>query len=174
VKRYLLPIIVLLFFILEGTIFQIFAPERYGMTYLIIPRFIIVVIIMIGAFYGRVYAVVYGLCFGLLYDVVYTEILGVYMFGMGFLGYICSISYEGKQRNFFPIILTTIAAITLLEYYLFGIFFILNNADMTGKQFFLERLLPTIGLNLVFTLIIIYPMRKVLIYFQKKDDPMSL
>ncbi|WP_078555362.1 rod shape-determining protein MreD [Bacillus alkalicellulosilyticus] len=172
-SRFLLPAIVFIFFILEGTVFQIFAPERYGATFVIIPRMVLITIVIIGIIRGRTSGVLFGIGFGLLYDVVYTEMLGVYMFSMGVIGYVCSLPYRPIQRSYFLIVLTCIIAVIIQEYYLFGVYSLLGIAHMTSEQFLYSRFSSTLLFNIFLSLILVGPLRKYVQYLDRMEKQLD-
>lgn len=166
-KRFLLPALIFLLFIFEGTIFQVFAFERYGVNLVIVPHFTVIVIIMAGIFLGRKHGVLYGLVFGLLYDVIYTDMLGVYLFSLGVLGYVSSLSYKRIKQSMFFVILVVLTSLILLEYFVFGIHLLLRTTTVSGEVFFFMRLLPTLGLNFVVALVLFFPLRKLLLSLEQ-------
>ncbi|WP_026671467.1 rod shape-determining protein MreD [Alkalihalobacterium bogoriense] len=171
--RFILPALVFLFFILEGTVFQVFSPERYGASFVLIPRLVLISTVIIGAFRGRVSGVCYGLIFGLLYDIVYTEILGVYMFSMGLIGYICSLPYKLVQQSFFLLACIIMVAVSIQEYYLYGMYTMLGVAYISPDQFFYERFLPTFIFNIVISIIIIVPLQKLNRYVEEFEKQLE-
>lgn len=173
-RMIVLSLIVLALFVIEGTLFQVFAPELFGASAVFVPRFAVIVIVTLGIFYGRMTGIFYGICFGLLYDVIYTEILGIYMFSFGLIGYIFSLSYRPIQNSYFFHFLVCIGSVIFLEYFLYGLLYLFEISTMTAGQFFYERFLSTVGLNFVFALIFLYPLRKLIFYYQKKEDPMAM
>ncbi len=172
--RFILSLILFFLFVLEGSFFQVFAPELFGMEIDLVPRFIVVIIVIIGIYYGRPTAILYGICFGLLYDAVYTEILGVYMFTFGLVGYIFSLEYRAIQNSYFYNLLICLLAVVCVEYFTYGFLYLFEVTTMSHVQFFSERLLSTVGLNLIFTLIVLYPMQKLIRFYKKKEDPMAV
>lgn len=172
--RFVLSLIIFALFIVEGSLFQVFAPELYSSELIFVPRFTIIIIVIIGIFFGRPTAMLYGIIFGLSYDVVYTEILGVYSFTFGIIGYIFSLEYRAIQVSYFYNLLICLGAIIVVEYFSYGILYMVELTSMTHSEFFLDRFLSTVGLNLIFTLIVLYPMRRLVQYYKKKEDPMAL
>lgn len=166
-KRFLLPLLIFLLFILEGTIFQVFSLERYGVKLVMVPHFVVIVIIMAGIFLGRKHGVLYGLVFGLLYDVIYTDMLGVYLFSLGMLGYVSSLSYRRIKQSAFLAIVIVLTSLILLEYFVYGIHLLLRMTTMEGDVFFFIRLLPTLGLNFVVILAFYLPLRKLLLSLEQ-------
>lgn len=166
-KRFLLPTLIFLLFIFEGTIFQVFSFERYGLKLILVPHFTVIVIIMAGIFLGRKHGVLYGLVFGLLYDVIYTDMLGMYLFSMGVLGYVSSLSYRRIKQSLFWAILIVLTSLTLLEYFVYGLHLLLRTTTMGGEVFFFMRYLPTLGLNFVVALAMYVPLKKLLLSLEQ-------
>ncbi|WP_209121973.1 rod shape-determining protein MreD [Alkalihalobacillus sp. BA299] len=169
-NRILLPLVMLLIFVIEGSLFQVFAPEQYGSDLLYIPRFVIVAMVIIGIFLGRTHAIIYGLIFGILYDVVYTELLGVYMFCLALIAYLLSVSHLYVRRSYTLVVLVTMVAVFIVEYFTYGINLMLNITEMMHEEFFSRRLLSTLGLNFLFSLILLYPLRKYLLYLKQMEE----
>ncbi|RXI98402.1 rod shape-determining protein MreD [Anaerobacillus alkaliphilus] len=169
-QRFLLPFIIFLLFIIEGTIMQIITPERFGSDYIIIPRFAFVVVIIVAIFFGRTTGTVYALVLGLLQDVIYTHVLGVYMFSMAFITYLLGFSFKVFQKNLFLLIITAVFGTILLDYLVYGIYSMIGITTILHNLFFYERLMPSLIVNTVFLIIFSFPLRKLLIFLQNKDD----
>lgn len=169
-QRFFLPSIIFFLFIIEGTFMQVIAPDRFGLNFLIIPRFAFVIVIVISVFFGRTTGMIYGLILGLFQDVVYTHILGVYIFSMAFITYLLGFSYKIFQKNVFLLIFTAIFGTILLDYLVFGIYSMVGITNLFHERFFYERLLPSLVVNGAFLVIIVYPLRKLLYFLQNKDD----
>lgn len=99
--RYLLFLVLFIFFIFEGTVFQIIAPDMFGTPYTFVPRWVFAIIIFAGIYRGRATGTMYAVIFGVIYDVVFMSILGIYAFGMGLIAYLLSISIPFFQRILF-------------------------------------------------------------------------
>lgn len=165
-NRYLLPTIIFLLFIIEGTVFQVFANSFLSTEVIIVPRFSFILVMMSSIFLGRSMGTVFGMGLGLLYDIIYTHILGVYIFSMALVAYILSFSYRVFQRNLLLLLFTIIVSVICLEYLIYGINTIIGITELSHERFLTERLYPGVILNSAFTIIIIFPMRKLLIYIQ--------
>lgn len=167
--RFVLPLVVLILFVLEGTLFQVFAPEQYNVPFFLIPRFVVIVIVITGIYRGKKFGTLYGIISGLFFDVVYTEVLGPYMFTMGLIGYLFSLPYKPIQKRYTLVALLALGAVMFLEYFLYGINYLLNRTSLSHASFFYWRFLPTLGLNFIFLLIILYPLRRFLLYLKKLE-----
>ncbi|MCY8499190.1 rod shape-determining protein MreD, partial [Bacillus atrophaeus] len=79
-KRFLLPLIMLVVFSAESIYTDLVKLPFVTDDQLAVPHFLMVVLIFMSAYINKKHAVVYGFIFGLLYDINYTGLLGVYMF----------------------------------------------------------------------------------------------
>lgn len=168
--RFLLPFIIFALFIFEGTIFQVFSPERFGSDWIVIPRFAFLFVIVISIFLGRTTGIIYALSLGFFEDVIYTHILGIYMFSMALVAYLLGFTYKIFQKNIFLLVTTAIFGSILLDYLVYGIHFMIGVTDLIHEQFFYERLLPSLIANSVFIILFAHPLRKFLLFLQKSDD----
>lgn len=166
-KRFLLVVLVFLAFLLESTFVELIPPERFEIDRVFVPRFMIVLIMLISLFYNRNKAILYALIFGLLYDVVYTDIIGVYMFSFPLVVYVISLSMKVLHANLLVVFFIVAFGLSLLEGLIFGILYIANIAQMDWNQFVYDRLFPTLVLNGVFLIMIYYPMKNYLLRLEK-------
>ncbi|MBB5174385.1 rod shape-determining protein MreD [Texcoconibacillus texcoconensis] len=170
-NRYLIIIVLFLMFIIEGTWFQYFLADRFMIEFQWVPRFVLVLIIYIGLFHGRLTGVIYALAFGILYDVVYGPFLGVYTFSFGLISYILCWPLYIVRRNVSLNIVAATIAVLFIEYFVYLINDVLGLAMLSHEAFIYERLLPTIGINFVFAVMISYPWRKLLEEIRKRMNP---
>lgn len=161
-------IVLFVVFILEGTIYQIFAPDQYGVEYLFIPRWMFMLVLFTGIFRGRGYGLFYAIIFGVFYDIVYSSVLGVYTFGMGVIAYLLSISVPFIKNNLSIAILLTTLGVGLLEYYVYGMMLLLGITAMPHDEFLSIRFLPTLFMNLTVLAFAAYPLRMGFQYLDKK------
>ncbi len=168
--RFLLPFFIFLLFIIEGTVFQVFSPDRFGSEAIIIPRFAFIVVIVITIFLGRTTGGIYAIVLGLFQDVIYTHVLGIYIFSMFFTAYLLGFTYKIFQKNLYLLIITAVFGTLVLDYLVYGIHLMVGITNLVHEQFFYERLLPSLVVNSVFMIIIAFPLRKFLLFLQKSDD----
>lgn len=113
-SRYYPAALLLFLLVIEGTIVPNAVANFLQMDAVMVPRFLIVVIVFIGIFIGRKESLILGLIFGCIYDIVYTEFLGIYAFGLGFIGYLFAFSTKRIQDSVIvPIVLSCVAIIFL-------------------------------------------------------------
>ncbi|PYZ97340.1 rod shape-determining protein MreD [Alteribacter lacisalsi] len=168
--RYSVFIVLFLLFILEGTIYQIFAPDLHGFNYTLVPRWVLGVIVFAGILQGRGIGLSYAIGFGIMYDIIYAPLLGVYSFGMALVVYLMSVPVPSVQKNMGMTILLALLAITGFEYFIYGIYSLMGLASMPHDQFFYYRLLPTFVFNGLLFIAAGYFIRKWLLLVNRRRD----
>lgn len=168
--RFLFIMTLFILFIIEGTVVQVFAPDRWGLSIVMVPRFIVVILIISSLFLGRFQGLVLGFIFGLMYDVVYGNILGVYAFSMAFIGYFSGVTFRIFQHNIFLILTTVIVALFVHELIVYGILTLVNFVVMDFELFLMEKLIPTLVLNVIFALLVSFPLRTILVQMREEEE----
>ncbi|WP_413362899.1 rod shape-determining protein MreD [Lysinibacillus sp. 3P01SB] len=152
--RYLIPFVAVLLFLLEPE-FAKFSPIYFkDYTAYLVPRFLILYLIFISIYYNRKRAVIYGLIFGLLYDVFYIDIIGLYSVLYPLVCFIAGWSIKFIHQH---LLITTVLAVLLvagMEFLLYEFFLLIDFTAMPFMEFLNGRLLPTIGANLLFLLML--------------------
>lgn len=152
--RWMLPAIAVVLFLVEPT-FSMLSPIRMGENALIIvPRFLILFLIFVAVYYNRKRAYIYAALFGLLYDVIYIDVIGLYT---GLYVGVCFIAAWCVKFIHQHILIVTILAMLLMSvmeiilYYFYGF---TGVTDMSIMEFLLHRLLPTVGANFIYLLLL--------------------
>ena len=152
--RFLIPFVGVLLFLVEP-IFAKFSPIHLeDATFYLVPRFSILYLIFISIYYNRKKAVIYGIIFGLLYDVIYIGIIGLYVVLYPAACFLAGWSVKFIHQH---LIITTVLAVLLvavMEFVLYEFFLLIDFTSMLMEQFLYNRLLPTIGANLLFLLML--------------------
>jgi len=158
-RRLYLPLILFLFLVLEGVAIDMLPRNVLESDLLFTPHWVLVFLVYIAVFYDKdstYYSVMYALLFGLLIDIVYTGILGLYMFSYGLVTYIVHGLKKVLHGNFYVIVLLGLLGIALSEIAIFIVFTVVEIINVSWQTYFLNRLLPSLLLNLIF-LVILYP-----------------
>ncbi|MBP1995917.1 rod shape-determining protein MreD [Paenibacillus eucommiae] len=169
--RHLLWVMLFFVFILEGTIISWILPASWQTTHLFIaPHFTLVLIIFIGLFVHRHTALIYGLIFGLLHDFIYYgNMLGIYSFAMGLVGYLAGL-VQRRQPNlvFYNLLIIGLGQL-LFEFINYGLNRLFSIMETDLQFAFFYYMLPSVLLNLLFALLVYVPLRKLL----ERIDPMQ-
>lgn len=168
--HFLFLLTIFILFIIEGTVLQVFSPDYWGMQVIMVPRFVVVLLIFGALFLGRIQGLFMGLLFGLMYDVVYGSVIGIYGFSMALVSYFSGLTFRIFQQNIFLILLTVLVALTLHEFLVYGVFYLINFADMDVHFFFFNRVIPTLVLNMIFAILVSYPARVILQQLQQEEN----
>lgn len=163
-RKFLLPLLLLLFFILESIFVELMPPKVFGNEYILVPHFLIIAIILLTVYGPKNYGVLYGLLFGLWFDIVYTEIMGIYLCLFPLVAYICYKLMKVLQTNIVMVTFISILGVAFLELGAYEMNVLINRTGMTFATFSMDRLIPTLILNLIFVILTIYPFKK---HFEK-------
>lgn len=168
-NHFLFLLTIFLLFVIEGTVVQIFSPERWGLSMMIIPRFVVVMVIYSALYLGRIQGLFIGLTFGLLYDVVYGEVIGIHAFAMAIVGYFSGLTFKVFQQSYVIILATIFISLFVHEFIIYALLSLIDYIDMGLKFFFFKKVIPTTALNLIFALLIAYPVNMILTQLKKEE-----
>lgn len=162
-KPILLFVIIFCFFLLQGTVFQIFTPAWFGYHFIAIPHLVLIGSCMIGFFFRRSTAVQYAVVFGFLLDITSSNIFGVYAFCLGITTYFLTLLSKWVHLNFFVVFFIVELAIALVEIEVFGIYSLIHKVTMSFQEMLVWRLPPTLILNGCLIILIFFPFRRFLL-----------
>lgn len=152
--RLVMPFIAIILFLVEPT-FSMISPIRIAENaYIIVPRFLILFLIFMAVYYNRKRAYIYAVFFGLFYDIIYIDVIGLYT---GLYLIVCFLAAWCVKYIHQHILIVTILAIllvSLMEFVLFYFYSFTGITTMAMTSFISQRLLPTIGANLIFLLLL--------------------
>lgn len=155
-KRIFVLLFLFLFLILEGVAIK-FLPSNIVLSdQMFVPHWILIILILVEMFFDRgssYNALIYAFIFGLLIDVVYTGILGVYMFSYGIVIYMVHVSKKLLHGNFLVTFLFSILGLVLGDLLITFIYDLVGVIKVSWEHYWLNRLLPTVLLNIVFFII---------------------
>ncbi|MBU8690133.1 rod shape-determining protein MreD [Priestia megaterium] len=169
-KRFVLPILVLVVFMFESIFVNFVAMASPWRDWILSPHFVVVVLAFMSVYYHPKQAMLYGVILGFMYDIAFTDVLGVYALGLPAVCYIVSKLMKIFQQNTLIVICMSLLAVAIIEFYVYGINSIINISDMTIGRFLQERFYATIILNAMFALIFAFPLQRCFQYFAKFID----
>ncbi|TCJ02426.1 rod shape-determining protein MreD [Cytobacillus praedii] len=163
-RKFLLPLLLMLFFIIESIFVELMPPKVFGNEYILVPHFLMIAIILLTVYGPKNYGVLYGFLFGLLFDIVYTEIMGIYLCLFPLVAYICYKLMKILQTNIVMVTFISIVGVALLELGAYEMNVIINRTNMTFASYSMDRLIPTLTLNFIFIILTVYPFKR---HFEK-------
>lgn len=168
--HFLFILTLFILFVIEGTVAQVFSPDRWGIPILMIPRFVVVLLIFSALFLGRIQGLFIGLVFGLLYDIVYGSVIGIYGFSMALVGYFSGLTFRIFQQNLFSILFTVLVSLVIHEFIVYGLLYLIRYIQMDLDFFFFQKVIPTLVLNMIFALLVSYPVRMILVQMKQEEE----
>ncbi|ANE47169.1 hypothetical protein SY83_13845 [Paenibacillus swuensis] len=158
-----LSIILLVLFVLEGSIFPWLIPGSWQDMVRFAPHLAFVVIIYIAIFLNRYYALTFGLLFGALHDIIYyNHMLGIYTFCMGVTAYIAGFMFRGGVNGIAQAMIIIIWFNFLLDSMIYGIYMLFSKTTLEYSWVFMHMILPSLFINALFALMIYIPLRRYL------------
>jgi rod shape-determining protein MreD len=152
-------LVMLLLFIIEGTIMPWIIPELW--LHRLVPHFTFVFVLYSALYTGRHTALMLGIAFGFLQDIVfYGHMLGVHSFAMGICGYLAGLLLE-RRRVPLMMALSVIGLGCLL--YDSIVYLIYRAFEITHDLYayaIMEYILPSLFLQLGFALLVYIPARR--------------
>ncbi|EIT85340.1 cell-shape determining protein [Fictibacillus macauensis ZFHKF-1] len=161
-SKFILPLVTYLAFIIEGTVIQTVTPEHYGYSYILIPHFSFVFIVLMACYLPPRVSLIYALIFGLLTDLMYTDLIGIYMFSTALVAYLITVLSRYMFSNFLIAVVLSAGGVAGLEFLVYGLNTLVGVAHGSIQAFMYDRLIGTLILNMVFTILLYYPFMKLL------------
>lgn len=149
-------------FIIEGSVFRYISPDYFGSNSSIFARFVLVLIMLISIYIDRKYALFLGLAFGLLYDIVYGNVLGLYMVGMGGIGYLSGWFIQFLHPTFLVYLLIEFLGLLIFEIFIYSMLSLYKLIEFNFDWAMINIIFPTIIFNLVFAILIYFPAKHLL------------
>lgn len=159
-RKFLLPLLFLFLFIVEGLVVQFLPSELWGQTQVLAPRFLFVALVFLTIFVGKKQGIIYAAIFGIIFDIVYVEIIGIYLFLFPFICYLVTKIMHIMQANIIIAFLVSLFAIALLEIGVYEVDFLIHVTNLDFMSFLNLRFYSTLILNAVFVLIFGYPLKR--------------
>ncbi|MBP3038044.1 rod shape-determining protein MreD [Bacillaceae bacterium Marseille-Q3522] len=159
-RKFLLPLFLALFFMMESVFVELFSAEAFGSTRIIVPHFLMIALIFLAIYGNNNHGILYAFLFGLLFDVIYTEIIGIYLCFFPLLTYGVVKIMKVLQANIVVVSFISLLAVALLELAVYEIIYLIHRTNMDFSYFSEIRLLPTLIVNTAFIIIVAYPIKK--------------
>jgi rod shape-determining protein MreD len=157
-------LLMLVIFVLEGSLLPWLIPNSYSDR--IFSHFIFVIVIFSALYGSRYQALVLGMSFGLLQDVIYYgHVIGPHFFFMGLIGYLVGVVLERKKTTLLLAISVVGFACLAYDSALYFVYSIFRITNGTYAWALIQYILPSLFLQLAFTLCTYVPLRKM---FEKR------
>lgn len=157
-------LLMLAIFLVEGSLIPWLIPGSYSDR--VIPHFTFVIVIFSALYGSRHQALFLGMGFGLLQDVLYYgHMIGPHFFFMGLIGYLVGVVLERKKTTLLLAISVVGFACLAYDSALYFVYSVFKFTNGSYPWALIQYILPSLFLQLVFTLCIYVPVRKM---FEKR------
>jgi rod shape-determining protein MreD len=154
-------LVLLLFLLLESSFLPWIIPSDWRSGMYLYPRLTLVGVIYVGILANRHAGALMGLIFGLIQDAVfYGHMLGVNAFTFAFSAYAAGLLLKNNALNLFSTFIVQLAALLLFETSLYGLYRLFSVTQTDFAWTFLQGMLPSLLVDLLFALILYIPARK--------------
>jgi len=162
-RQHRLVALLLLVFMLEGTLLQLLVPAIWQSKVMVSPQLILIAVLYISVFLGRHRGALYGLGFGMLHDIVYYgPMLGTFAFGMGLSAYLVGWLAQRTRGGLLSSLLLIAFGNLVFLWTHYGIYRVFQITHNEVEQTFLYQMVPSLLVDLLIALAIYVPMRKLL------------
>lgn len=170
-KKILYPLLMLLIALILDGVFAAQLKGAFGTNIgMIIPHLTLLVLLILVFYLSFRHIIILSLLMGFVYDSYYTGYLGIYMAIFTVIVYVLLQFRNFFQPNLIIYLLLSIIVVTILEFFVFGVYRAINITSMSTQEFLLERLGATLLFNGLATLIIGYPIDKITQNVVQKDE----
>ncbi|CQR48006.1 Rod shape-determining protein MreD [Paraliobacillus sp. PM-2] len=151
-SRIYIPLLLLFLFVMEGIAYDFIPSAMLDKGWLFIAHWAFIFIVLMALFYDleyTYYSILAAVIIGLMTDVIYTDIIGVYMFAYGLVVYLIHGMRKVLHANFFVTLLLVILGVTLVDGGISFVYYFIGINNMLISDYLLQRLLPTLVLNVI-------------------------
>lgn len=173
-KRILIPIVLLFItLLLDGVLTSLFTAELQTAIGIMVPRLFVLTVIILAFYLEPRHIYILTLVFGFIYDSYYSGILGIYMTVLILIAYFVIQLRPYLETHLWVILLMSIILLTVNEFFIYGVYRVLDLTHITVQVFLAERLGATLALNTLFIMILGYPLKKIVesIKTEKNERP---
>ncbi|CCQ98442.1 putative Rod shape-determining protein MreD [[Clostridium] ultunense Esp] len=155
-KRLKLFLLLLLLFLLEGTVLPILIPSPLRNDLWIHPHLVLILVVYISLYLGSKEGLLFGAVFGLFYDIAFGSIFGLNLFIYTLLGsMIHNVTGILHHNLWLALTMSGIASLSL-DLWLYGFHALFLLTDISPSYLFLREAFPNVLVNMGFALAV-YP-----------------
>lgn len=157
--RFLFPIGLFIAFFLDGSLSKVFANQFFSFPYSMVSQLVLLWLVLAFFFEGNVKIPLYGfaVAVGVLNDLFYSGIFGLFVVLYPLMVWLTKFLAKFFSENFFNtmmIFFIDVCAFQLLNYWAFLLIGVIH---INVGSFLLYTLAPTLALNLVYFVILYWP-----------------
>ena len=160
-KNRIVSLILIAFFLLEGTLIHWLLPSAWQTKLMLAPHLTFVVILLVSLLRNRHLGAAFGLVFGLMHDIVYaTPMIGAHAFSMAMVAYIAGVAASRIKLNIAMTFFIIALCLVFYDYTVFSIYQLFRVTILSYSTMATQHLMPTLLFNLLFAVLIYVPARR--------------
>lgn len=157
--RFLFPIGLFIAFFLDGSLSKVFARQLFSYPYSMVSLLALLWLVLAFFFEDNVKIPLYGFAIvvGMLTDLFYSGILGLFIVTYPLTVWLTKILAKYFTENFFNTMVIFFIDVIVFEFLNYWAFLLIGVIHVNTIQFVLYTLAPTLVLNLVYFVILYWP-----------------
>lgn len=157
--RFLFPIGLLVAFFLDGSLSKVFARQLFGYPYSMVSLLALLWLVLAFFFEDNIQIPLYGfaIAVGVLNDFFYSGILGLFMVIYPLMVWLTKVLAKYFTANFFNTMVIFFIDVVAFEFLNYWAYLLIGVIHVSTMNFVLYTLLPTLALNLVYFVILYWP-----------------
>ncbi|EXJ22824.1 Rod shape-determining protein MreD [Alkalibacterium sp. AK22] len=161
-KKVTLPILLLfLSLLLDGAI-ALFFNEQLSVSFgVMTPRLFVLVVIVLAFYLQPRHMYTLTIIFGFLYDSYFSGILGIYIATLTLIAYFVVQLRKVFEPAYLITVLMSVIMLTFLEFFVFGIYRVIDLTVLTTQDFMASTLLASLIFNTAAAVLLMLPLNRI-------------
>lgn len=173
-KKVVIPIVLIFVsLLLDGMVVSLFYQQLSVSFGFLSPKLLVLVIIVLAFHLEPRHMYILTFVFGFIYDSYYSGILGIYMAGLTLVAYFVIQLRKIFDSNYVIMVLMSVIMITFLEFFVFGIYRVVDLTAITTQEFMATRLSASLVFNTVSAVVLVYPVKYAILLIDTKSKDKS-
>lgn len=170
-NRYALYVL-LLFFLLEGTLMIWLLPAEWRTKFMLAPHLVFVLILYLSLFRHRHLGLLFGLVFGLMQDIVYeSPMIGAHGFSIAVIAYTAGAAAKRLKLSLTASLVTISVSLMSYDLLVFSLYRLFRVTSVSYSTAITQHVTLSLLFNLLFAVLIYVPARRWLeMKVEKKDE----
>lgn len=159
--RFLFPLGLFIAFFLDGSLTKVFANQFFSFPYSMVSQLVLLWLVLAYFFEGTVQIPLYGfaIAVGVLTDLYYSGIFGLFIVLYPLIVWLTKVLAKLFNETFFNTMMIFFIDVCVFELLNYWAFLIIGVVHVNLGSFLLYTLAPTLALNLVYFVLLYWPIQ---------------
>lgn len=160
--KYIAPPLLFIFMLLDAHVNRLFT-HFFNDSYQMNAHVMILVLLVVSEFLDKRFMIGTMLVIGILYDLYYIGVIGIYAVILPLITVLIYLFGRVIQQNLLTLFFSMIIFVTFFELGSTLIQMVFQLAQVNNRLFVTRFLGPTLGINILFFIFLIFPIRKIFV-----------